>query len=111
MFSSLNAHRASSVIKPGCFILSHLFRALVQFESVTQVSSRRFGRVRLTLPKTMPRIYRGWWVVSAPFLAAALGTGAGQYGFGIFIEPWSRHSAGAAPRSALPSHSRLSVAC
>ena len=44
----------------------------------------------------MPRIYRGWWVVSAPFLAAALGTGAGQYGFGIFIEPleetfgWSR---------------------
>ncbi len=52
--------------------------------------------MRLTLPKTMPRIYRGWWVVSAPFLAAALGTGAGQYGFGIFIEPleqtfgWSR---------------------
>ena len=44
----------------------------------------------------MPRIYRGWWVVSAPFLAAALGTGAGQYGFGIFIGPleetfgWSR---------------------
>ena len=35
----------------------------------------------------MPRIYRGWWVISAPFLAAALGTGAGQYGFGIFIEP------------------------
>ena len=53
-------------------------------------------RVRLTLPTTMPRIYRGWWVVSVPFLAAALGTGAGQYGFGIFIEPleqtfgWSR---------------------
>ena len=52
--------------------------------------------MRLTLPRTMPRIYRGWWVVSAPFLAAALGTGAGQYGFGIFIEPleqtfgWSR---------------------
>ena len=52
--------------------------------------------MRLTLPTTMPRIYRGWWVVSAPFLAAALGTGAGQYGFGIFIEPleetfgWSR---------------------
>ena len=50
----------------------------------------------LTLPMKMPRIYRGWWVVSAPFLAAALGTGAGQYGFGIFIEPleetfgWSR---------------------
>ena len=52
--------------------------------------------MRLTLPASMPRIYRGWWVVSAPFLAAALGTGAGQYGFGIFIEPleqtfgWSR---------------------
>lgn len=52
--------------------------------------------MRLTLPGKMPRIYRGWWVVSAPFLAAALGTGAGQYGFGIFIEPleqtfgWSR---------------------
>ena len=41
-------------------------------------------------------IYRGWWVVSAPFLAAALNTGAGQYGFGVFIPPleaefdWSR---------------------
>ena len=52
--------------------------------------------MRLTLPVRMPRIYQGWWVVSAPFLAAALGTGAGQYGFGIFIEPleetfgWSR---------------------
>ena len=52
--------------------------------------------MRLTLPTKRPRIYRGWWVVSAPFLAAALGTGAGQYGFGIFIEPleqtfgWSR---------------------
>ena len=52
--------------------------------------------MNLTLPVKMPRIYFGWWVVSAPFLAAALGTGAGQYGFGIFIEPleetfgWSR---------------------
>ena len=50
----------------------------------------------LTSRLTMPRIYRGWWVVSAPFLGAALATGAGQYGFGIFIEPledtfgWSR---------------------
>lgn len=35
----------------------------------------------------MPSIYRGWWVVSVPFFAAAIGTGAGQYGFGIFIEP------------------------
>ncbi len=26
-------------------------------------------------------------MVSVPFLAAAIGTGAGQYGFGIFIEP------------------------
>ena len=32
-------------------------------------------------------IYRGWWVVSAPFLVAALNTGAGQYGFGVFIPP------------------------
>ncbi len=45
------------------------------------------AHMRLTLPVRMPRIYRGWWVVSVPFLAAALGTGAGQYGFGIFIEP------------------------
>ena len=50
----------------------------------------------MTLRARTPRIYRGWWVVSVPFLAAALGTGAGQYGFGIFIEPleetfgWSR---------------------
>lgn len=47
--------------------------------------------------RSRPRgIYRGWWVVSAPFLAAALNTGAGQYGFGVFIPPleaefdWSR---------------------
>lgn len=32
-------------------------------------------------------VYRGWWVVSAPFLVAALNTGAGQYGFGVFIPP------------------------
>lgn len=34
-----------------------------------------------------PKIYQGWWVVSAPFLASALSVGAGQYGFGLFIEP------------------------
>ena len=34
-------------------------------------------------------IYRGWWVASAPFLAAALNTGAGQYGFGVFVPPLS----------------------
>ena len=34
-----------------------------------------------------PKIYRGWWVISAPFLASALSVGAGQYGFGLFIEP------------------------
>ncbi len=47
------------------------------------------ARINLSLihRMPMPSIYRGWWVVSAPFLAAALGTGAGQYGFGIFIEP------------------------
>ncbi len=51
-------------------------------------------RMIRALPR--PSIYRGWWVVSAPFLAAAVGTGAGQYGFGVFIEPleetfgWSR---------------------
>ena len=33
------------------------------------------------------RIYRGWWVISVPFLATALSVGAGQYGFGLFIEP------------------------
>ena len=50
----------------------------------------------LTKRVAIPSIYRGWWVVSVPFLAAAIGTGAGQYGFGIFIEPledtfgWSR---------------------
>ena len=46
--------------------------------------------MQLTLPRRMPRVYRGWWVVSAPFLIAALGTGAGQYGFGLFVEPLER---------------------
>ncbi len=47
------------------------------------------ARISLSLKHriAMPSIYRGWWVVSVPFLAAAIGTGAGQYGFGIFIEP------------------------
>ena len=46
-------------------------------------------RISLSLIQrmAMPSVYRGWWVVSVPFLAAAIGTGAGQYGFGIFIEP------------------------
>ncbi len=52
--------------------------------------------VNMAAPKWPPHIYRGWWVVSAAFFAAALNTGAGQYGFGIFIGPleetfgWSR---------------------
>ena len=46
--------------------------------------------MQLTLPRRMPRVYRGWWVVSAPFLIAAVGTGAGQYGFGLFVEPLER---------------------
>ena len=47
-------------------------------------------------------IYRGWWVVSVPFLATALSVGAGQYGFGLFIEPlednfgWNRSQISAA---------------
>lgn len=50
-------------------------------------------------PRRFPRprkIYGGWWVISAPFLAAMLTVGAGQYAFGQFVEPledsfgWSR---------------------
>ncbi len=43
-----------------------------------------------------PPIYAGWWVISAPFFAAMLTVGAGQYAFGLFVEPlgdafgWSR---------------------
>ena len=32
-------------------------------------------------------IYAGWWVISAPFLAAMLTVGSGQYAFGLLIEP------------------------
>lgn len=32
-------------------------------------------------------IYAGWWVISAPFLAAMLTVGSGQYAFGFLIEP------------------------
>lgn len=35
----------------------------------------------------LPAIYAGWWVISAPFLAATLTVGSGQYAFGQFIEP------------------------
>ena len=41
----------------------------------------------LTKRVAIPSIYRGWWVVSVPFLAAAIGTGAGQYSFSIFTQP------------------------
>ena len=34
-----------------------------------------------------PPIYAGWWVISAPFLAATLTVGSGQYAFGLLIEP------------------------
>ena len=43
-----------------------------------------------------PKIYRGWWGAAAVFLAMAVCTGPGVYGFGVFIEPleeafgWSR---------------------
>ena len=32
-------------------------------------------------------IYAGWWVISAPFLAAMLTVGSGQYAFGLLIVP------------------------
>ena len=40
--------------------------------------------------------YRGWWIVSALFLASALTVGSSQYAFGLFLDPlettfgWSR---------------------
>ncbi len=37
-------------------------------------------------PRPIP-IYAGWWVISAPFLAAMLTVGSGQYAFGLLIEP------------------------
>ncbi len=39
------------------------------------------------LRRLRPSIYPGWWVVSAPFLAAMLTVGSGQYAFGLFVEP------------------------
>ncbi len=37
-------------------------------------------------PRPLP-IYAGWWVISAPFLAAMITVGSGQYAFGLLIEP------------------------
>ena len=37
-------------------------------------------------PRPLP-IYAGWWVISAPFLAAMLTVGSGQYAFGLLIPP------------------------
>lgn len=48
------------------------------------------------------KIYRGWWVVAAAFMAAAINIGSSQYAFGLFIEPledtfgWSRTQISAA---------------
>ena len=42
------------------------------------------------------RVYPGWWIVGAVFLASAMTVGSSQYAFGIFVEPlqdefgWSR---------------------
>jgi MFS family permease len=33
------------------------------------------------------RVYRGWWIVSALFLASALVVGSSQYAFGLFVGP------------------------
>ncbi len=43
--------------------------------------------VNMAAPKWPPQIYRGWWVVSAAFFASGLYTGAGMFGFGVFISP------------------------
>ena len=42
--------------------------------------------IRALRPRPLP-IYAGWWVISAPFLAAMLTVGSGQYAFGLLIEP------------------------
>ena len=42
--------------------------------------------MRALRPKPIP-IYAGWWVISAPFLAAMLTVGSGQYAFGLLIGP------------------------
>ncbi|MCY3637825.1 MAG: hypothetical protein OXG80_01880, partial [Chloroflexi bacterium] len=42
--------------------------------------------MRALRPKPIP-IYAGWWVISAPFLAAMLTVGSGQYAFGLLIPP------------------------
>ena len=42
--------------------------------------------IRAIRPRPLP-IYAGWWVISAPFLAAMLTVGSGQYAFGFLIEP------------------------
>jgi MFS family permease len=48
------------------------------------------------------KIYRGWWVVAAAFMAAAINIGSSQYAFGLYIEPledafgWSRTQISAA---------------
>ncbi|MDE2685893.1 MAG: MFS transporter [Chloroflexota bacterium] len=42
--------------------------------------------MRALRPKPIP-IYAGWWVISAPFLAAMLTVGSGQYAFGLLITP------------------------
>ncbi len=33
------------------------------------------------------KVYRGWWGAAAVFMASAVCTGSGVYGFGVFIEP------------------------
>ena len=45
--------------------------------------------LRAIRPRPLP-IYAGWWVISAPFLAAMLTVGSGQYAFGFLIEPLER---------------------
>lgn len=42
--------------------------------------------IRAIRPRPL-HIYAGWWVISAPFLAAMLTVGSGQYAFGLLIEP------------------------
>jgi MFS family permease len=46
-----------------------------------------FTSMNITGALRRRRIYQGWWVISVPFLSTAMAVGAGQYGFGLFIEP------------------------
>ncbi|MXY45983.1 MAG: MFS transporter [Chloroflexi bacterium] len=70
-----------------CYITIVLFLSILSILLGTLIYLLPMLKIMRALRPKPISIYAGWWVISAPFLAAMLTVGSGQYAFGLLIEP------------------------